>query len=153
MQTLADKDKETRASVAIQTFLAKLEASESRKFWNYMVKNLVILDRAIDERLCLDEISKMNLPGVEGYTVPDKKDSKSKMKKINGIEARLIEELIRSYYGYIKTKARIMERSRCPFHKEKKDKKVYFQGKNVITILSEIETLNEITEKAFVVRY
>ncbi len=64
LQTLGGKDKETRSEIAFLTLMAKLESSDSMKKWNYIVKNLIILDRTVEERYFLNDISMLDLPHI-----------------------------------------------------------------------------------------
>jgi len=68
LKTLSGKDNETKASYGFQTLVNKLRTSDSRKYWNYLMKNLVILDRAIEDGLFCKEVSQLEIPGVEDYT-------------------------------------------------------------------------------------
>ena len=65
--TLSGKDQETKASFAFGVIIAKLETSHSKIYWNYMVKNLIILDRAVEERLFLNDIAKLKIQEVENF--------------------------------------------------------------------------------------
>lgn len=67
LTTLAGKDEETRSEIAFLLIMAKLETSESLKKWNYIVKNLIILDRCVEEKYYLNDISSLNLPHIEFY--------------------------------------------------------------------------------------
>lgn len=59
--------------MAFNVITAKLETSKSLKYWNYVVKNLVVLDRAIDENLFVKDIAKLNLPSIEKYQPKEEK--------------------------------------------------------------------------------
>ncbi len=69
--------------------------SESNRKWNYMIKNLIILDRMVEEKLFLYEISDVTLENVENFTDENK-----------SINDMLIDQLIRKYFSYIKIKAK-----------------------------------------------
>jgi hypothetical protein len=45
LTSLSGKDKETQDEVAFSTITYKLETSASKNKWNYLIKNLIILDR------------------------------------------------------------------------------------------------------------
>lgn len=47
---------ETRAQVGFATLVTKLETSESKEKWNYLLKNLIILDRCVESRFFLMDI-------------------------------------------------------------------------------------------------
>jgi len=70
---LSGKDKETRPSVAFNMLKVKLETSESKKHWNYIIKSLIIFDRIIEEKLYLDEIAKIKIQDIEEYRTDDNK--------------------------------------------------------------------------------
>lgn len=76
LAVLSGKDPETKPSLAFSVITAKLEASKSRKYWNYIVKNLVVLDRAIDENLFVKDIAKLTLPSIETYQPKEEKYGK-----------------------------------------------------------------------------
>ena len=46
--------------------------SESNTKWNYMIKNLIILDRMVEEKLFLNEISDVTLENVENFSDENK---------------------------------------------------------------------------------
>ena len=41
--------------------MAKMEASENRKNWKYMIKNLLILDELVDHGLFVDKLSEIDI--------------------------------------------------------------------------------------------
>lgn len=49
------------------TFASKLETSDSLNKWNYIVKNLVILDHCVDNRYYLTDIANLKLKKIENY--------------------------------------------------------------------------------------
>ena len=55
--------------------MAKLEASDGRKKWNYIIKNLIIFDRCVEEKRFLSEIASLNVLSIENYI--EKKDKYS----------------------------------------------------------------------------
>ena len=57
MNALSGSDNETVAQVAFSTIVAKIENSDSRKYWNYVLKNLILLDRSIEASLFVKDIS------------------------------------------------------------------------------------------------
>lgn len=54
-----------------------MQTSDSRNKWNYIIKNLIILDRAIDEGLFVYDIAKLKIDFVENFSDKDAKDSTS----------------------------------------------------------------------------
>ena len=69
-------DKEISAEAAFQTIIKKIQSSDSKNKWNYLVKNLLIIDRLIDERCFLKEIATSNLENIVNFIEEDKKFSK-----------------------------------------------------------------------------
>lgn len=61
------EDPETPANLAFMTLMAKLEASDGRKKWNYIIKNLIIFDRCAEERKLLAEISELHIISIENF--------------------------------------------------------------------------------------
>lgn len=53
LKSLKGKDPETKAELAFSTITMKLEGSESRKLWYYLIKNLIILDRCVEDKTFL----------------------------------------------------------------------------------------------------
>jgi hypothetical protein len=56
-----------------------METSDNVNKWNYMIKNLIILDRCVEEKLFLYDIMEMKIYRVENYKDPEPKISKKKM--------------------------------------------------------------------------
>jgi len=75
---LAGNNAQTSAMFAFKVLVSKLETSESRKYWNYVIKNLIILDRAIDEGLFVSEISEIRNIDIENYYPDDYAYGKTK---------------------------------------------------------------------------
>ena len=78
MQTLAGRDTETRSEVGFRTIVVKMQYSDSLKKWNYIVKNLLILDRCVEEKYFLNDISELDLPHIKNYKDDDPAISKKK---------------------------------------------------------------------------
>ena len=76
MKTLSGADPEMKGSTAISTIIGKLKVSQSRKYWNYIMKNLVILDRAIEEGYFVEELAILEIAEVEEYKAKQKRYSK-----------------------------------------------------------------------------
>jgi hypothetical protein len=53
LYTLRGLDLETNDKMGFENLIAKCELSESRNKWNYLVKNLLILDRIVSDNLFL----------------------------------------------------------------------------------------------------
>lgn len=68
---MAGKDNETRPEVAFRTLIVKLQYSESLKKWNYIVKNLIILDRMVEEKYFLNDISELDFDHLKNYKDDD----------------------------------------------------------------------------------
>ncbi len=49
LSTLCGGDSETPPKEAFKKIIAKCELSDSKNKWNYLIKNLIILDRCVDE--------------------------------------------------------------------------------------------------------
>jgi len=67
LQTLGGKDKETRSEIGFLTLMTKIECSDSLRKWNYVVKNLIILDRCVEEKYYLNDIGHLDLPHISSY--------------------------------------------------------------------------------------
>ena len=74
--SLKDEDPETLAGLAFTTLMAKLEASDGRKKWNYLVKNLIIFDHCTEERCFLNEINELKVISIEEFIENKSKYSK-----------------------------------------------------------------------------
>ena len=49
VSTLLGRDSETRPEIAFYTIIAKLEASGNRVKWKYVLKNIMILERVVEQ--------------------------------------------------------------------------------------------------------
>ena len=78
MKTLKGKDHETKANIAYNLIIAKIQSSDSRGKWNYLVKNMIILDRMIEQKIFVHQVSELELDNVENF-----KDLKSKNNIMN----------------------------------------------------------------------
>lgn len=74
-EILHGKDKETRAEVAFATITAKISSSISARKWNYIVKNLIILNMCVNERIFLIDICNLGLRNVVNFKDEDEKIS------------------------------------------------------------------------------
>lgn len=99
VETFRGRDSETKPEIAFYTIVAKIEASGNRTKWKYILKNLMILDRLLDERLFIDKIDSIELNEV----------GKEIELKVEVSHFRLVE-LIQDYYRQIKSKARLYNR-------------------------------------------
>lgn len=75
MTTLRGEDHETPAGLAFTTLMAKLEASDGRKKWNYLLKNLIIFDHCLEERCFIREIAELKIDSVEEFVEKKQKYS------------------------------------------------------------------------------
>ncbi|CAK89839.1 unnamed protein product (macronuclear) [Paramecium tetraurelia] len=126
MLTLSGKDPETRPQVGFTTILAKLESSQSKIYWNYIIKNLIILDRCIEYRFFVSDIADMNINYVENYVERDPKYKSLSM-----------DSFIRKYYLYLKKKATLYSIKKSSFNTPKEEKKNYFKQQSAENIFEE----------------
>ena len=70
-------DPETKPADAFKTIINKLKTSDSRTKWNYIIKNLIILDRAIEEGLFVVDISELSIPDIEKFKCDEDRYSNS----------------------------------------------------------------------------
>lgn len=56
--------------------MVKLQYSDSLKNWNYIIKNLLILDRCVEDKLFLTDIGEMNFSHIENFKDEDARNSK-----------------------------------------------------------------------------
>ena len=75
MQTLGGKDPETRPQVGFSLLVAKLQSSDSLTKWNYIIKNLIILDRCVEEKYFLFDIADLDLKHIKNYKDEDIRNS------------------------------------------------------------------------------
>lgn len=52
-----------------------MQYSESKYLWNYLVKNLILLDRSVEDRSFVSDIATIHILHVENYKDPDPKNS------------------------------------------------------------------------------
>lgn len=138
LKSLSGNDTETKPSTAFQTLVNKLKTSDSRKYWNYLMKNLVILDRAVDEGHFVGEIAYLEIPGVEEY-----------QQKQQRYKERKIEELVSAYFRFIRDKADVFSRKKTCLKIPKDKRKQYFKGMPAEDILEENRALNSLYQSAF----
>jgi len=138
LKSLSGNDTETKPSTAFQTLVSKLKTSDSRKYWNYLMKNLVILDRTIDEGHFAGEIAYLEIPGVEEY-----------QQKQQRYKERKIEELVSAYFRFIRDKADVLSRKKTCLKIPKEKRKQYFKGMQAEDILDENRALNSLYQSAF----
>jgi len=67
MQAFSGKSHEIRGTSAFYLIIAKLQASKSKTSWNFIMKNLIILDKAVENRYFTKEIAELELPELEEY--------------------------------------------------------------------------------------
>ncbi|KAL4496040.1 hypothetical protein ABPG72_015462 [Tetrahymena utriculariae] len=115
LQTLAGNDPETRPDVAFQLIQSKMQYSESKNQWNYLVKNLIILDRCVEDRSFVNDIATIHILHVENFKDPDPRNS---IIKIDGF--------IRKYFQYIKMKSKLYAKKNSSFNVNKREKRQYF---------------------------
>ena len=53
-----------------------METSDNVNKWNYMIKNLIILDRCVEEKLFLYDIMELKINKIENYKDHEPKISK-----------------------------------------------------------------------------
>jgi len=62
METFDGKDDETRAQIGYATIIRKINSSDSNTSWVYLLKNLMILDCALERRCFIEELCELELP-------------------------------------------------------------------------------------------
>jgi hypothetical protein len=62
---LSGIEKKVDPNEAITIIFTKIESSENKNLWYYLIKNLIILDRCIDRRVFLVKIAKVRLVSIE----------------------------------------------------------------------------------------
>ncbi|CAD8083941.1 unnamed protein product [Paramecium primaurelia] len=124
--TLSGKDPDTSQQIGITTIFTKLESSESKIYWNYIIKNLIILDRCVENRFLVTEIANMNITYVENYVEQDLKYKSLSM-----------DSFVRNYYMYLKRKAALYSIKNSSFNIPKEEKKNYFKQQSAENILEE----------------
>ena len=75
MNTLAGHDEETRSEVGFRTLVVKMQYSDSLRKWNYIVKNLIILDRCVEDKYFLQDISELDFAHIKNYKDDDPANS------------------------------------------------------------------------------
>ena len=68
---LTSGDEETEPQSGINMLIGKLQASTSTACWNYVLKNLIVMDRVVEARLFLDEIAHLRIPYLDHYRLKD----------------------------------------------------------------------------------
>lgn len=141
LEAFRNNDPETRSQVAISSLLEKLEKSDERKEWVFVLKNLVVMDRSVEEHLMLPEISDYENPYLDHYQGTSSDSS------------QLINRLIQNYFTYIKNKAKVYRKGKSAVSAAKADRTALIERLTVpalfeefnlcLTIESSILELNE----------
>lgn len=71
--TLSGKDPETRPQIGFTTIVGKMEQSQSKSYWNYIIKNLIILDRCLDCQFFVQDIANLEINHVQNFMETDPK--------------------------------------------------------------------------------
>ncbi|KRX00129.1 hypothetical protein PPERSA_10628 [Pseudocohnilembus persalinus] len=138
LNTLNGRDMETRAQVGFATLVTKLETSESKEKWNYLLKNLIILDRCVESRFFLMDIQQLFLPSVDHFQSND-----------NNVRQLKLDAFVREYFTIIKKKGELYSMQNSSFNVEKSQKQKYFLKKEKITtIFEEIQIAQKMHEFA-----
>jgi len=135
MTAFSGKSYEIRGTSAFYLIIAKLQASKSKTAWNFIMKHLVILDKAVENRYFTKEIAELELPELEEYL---KKKNSGKM-----------ESLIKRYFRYIKAKARIYNTKHQPFHLTFWERKEYLEKLDQEKLILESKRLKPLIILAF----
>lgn len=122
LSKFTNKDPEFKGFAAFYTILAKIRASKSRNYWSYIIKNLAILDRVVNEKHFGKEVSELETPEIEEYKALIKLHGNAnppqKPPLINFahpfLEEEKIDTLIKRYFRYIKAKGRIYSTKHLP---------------------------------------
>jgi len=156
LQTLAGHDVETRSEVGFRTILVKMQYSDSLKKWNYVIKNLIILDRCIDEKYFLNDISELDFPHIKNY----KDDDPSICKSINQLNSYFllaniqIDGLIQKYYFLIVEKAKIYKNKGNVFNVDKTQNQLplYLKACHLDKLLLEVSQIQYLNSLIFEVK-
>jgi len=138
LQALSGKDCETKAISGFNTILSKLKTSQSRKYWNFVVKNLVLFDRLVEERCLLKEIFELNLPEIENYDAREKR-----------YKEKNIEKLINIYLQFIQAKAKVYLKEDSSLNVPNDKLKQYFKSLNFDEIFEQNNLLEGLSFLAF----
>ena len=57
--TFSGKDPETRDEIGLATIVRKFHDSDSNNSWVYLLKNLVILDSALEQGFFVEELAEL----------------------------------------------------------------------------------------------
>jgi len=71
MEAFSGASQEVRAHIAFTTIITKIQNSDSRIYWNYLIKNLIVLDYSVEYMYFLQDIKEMYLPNVESFVDKD----------------------------------------------------------------------------------
>lgn len=64
METFNGSDPETRAEIGLAIIVRKLNDSDSNSSWVYLLKNLIILDSALESGFFVEELAELDLPTI-----------------------------------------------------------------------------------------
>jgi hypothetical protein len=93
--------------VAITSFFELIEKSEERREWIFILKNLIVMDRCVEEKVMLHEIAKYHNRYLEEFQGSSLQSSS------------LSNRLIQLYFHHIRNKAAIYEERKYAIALEK----------------------------------
>lgn len=154
LNTLTGNDTETRASAGFSIICAKMQAGDSRNKWNYILKNLIVLDRTAEEGVFLRDIRDLKMEYIDNFTDKDQKNSNRY--HLNAVYLLLsyfidvlgVDLLVRRYFRYIKAKASLYT-SPNSIRIPRTNKKEYFVEHQLSEVLAELRLLNKLLGTVF----
>jgi hypothetical protein len=79
---------ETTSQQAFEQIVQKIQNSKSSHLWNYLVKNLVIVDACVNQRVCLAQFAPTDFQNIHNLQDP-------------------MAPFVRTFYSYLKSKLKL----------------------------------------------
>ncbi|CAD8079091.1 unnamed protein product [Paramecium sonneborni] len=138
LNTLSGQDKETDRRIAFGSIIRKLKQNHTDEDgWIIIIKNLIIIDRCVNDGILLSQFCELDLPNIENRSERNKNNNNL-----------LIHELISKYYLYIKFKSQQL-RTSFSLTLFRKEKYLYFNQLPTCQIRNEINLIMQFVNKAF----
>ncbi|CAD8160591.1 unnamed protein product [Paramecium pentaurelia] len=138
LNALSGGDKETDRRIAFGSIVRRLKQNHMNEDgWIIIIKNLIIIDRCVNDGILLKEFCELDLPNIENRSEINRNNNKL-----------LINELISKYYNYIKFKSQQL-RTSFSLTLYKKEKYLHFNQLSVGQTQNEINLIMQFVDKAY----
>ena len=122
--------------MALSEFHKMLERGDYRVYWQFVMKMLLIMDRCLEQRVMIDEITSYQNRSLEEFQNSGQGHSSS---LINGFVSR--------YYAYIKDKAKVLSQPKSIFLLKPRDRLVVISKMGIETVEEALNTAHSMQKE------